>query len=158
MLKNPIINVYTDGSCHSQHLLGAWASIIFIGEEKTIKTGEESDTTHNRMELLAVINAIEHLKEINLTANVINIYSDSQYVVNLMQRKEKLKKKQFITNKGTPVQNIDLVQRLLNQIELYNLNFIKVKAHQKGGDINNREVDLIVRQLVRKAVIKRHGN
>ncbi len=154
MQSNLIIKVYTDGSCHTKHLNGAWASIIFIGNDKTILSGEEFDTTHNRMELQAVIKAVIYLKDLGLSENAIDIYSDSQYVVNLMERKEKLKNRHFITNKGTPVQNVDLVKMLISQIETFKLNFIKVKAHQKDGDINNREVDKIVRQIVRRAVIK----
>ena len=61
-MKNPVIEIYTDGSCHSQQLIGAWAALVFINGEKTILKGTEKETTHNRMELLAVINAIKHVE------------------------------------------------------------------------------------------------
>ena len=104
------------------------------------------------MEILAVIKAINYVDKRNLQNCKMEIYSDSQYVVKLLERKEKLKQKKFITNKGTPIQNSDLVQLLITQIETHDLDFIKVKAHQKNGDEVNREVDIIVRQLVRKKV------
>jgi len=146
-----MIRVYTDGSCHTQLLLGSWAAILFIDDEKVILKGNETDTTHNRMELMAVIKAIEYVDRRHLQSRKLEVYSDSQYVVNLTLRKEKLKHKKFITNKGTPVQNTDLVQKLIEQIEAHDLDFVKVKAHQKNGDEINREVDIIVRKLVRQS-------
>jgi len=109
------------------------------------------------MELLSVIKAVEYLNENKLADNIIEVYSDSQYVVNLLIRKQKLKLKNFLTKKGTPIQNSDLVQKLIQQIEKHNINFVKVKAHQKNGDIINKEVDKLVRQLVRKKVEERNG-
>jgi ribonuclease HI len=147
------IKIYTDGSCHSQLLIGAWAAIIFIGEEKIILKGVETQTTHNRMELQGVIKAINYIDSRNFRQERVGVYSDSQYVVNLILRKEKLKQKQFITNRGTAVQNSDLVQLLIKQIETHDLDFIKVKAHQKNGDEINREVDILVRKLVRENVL-----
>lgn len=155
-MEKSIIRVYTDGSCHTQLLLGAWAAILFIEEEKIILNGEEKETTHNRMEVLAVINAIKYIDKRNLQNSVIHVYSDSQYVVNLVTRKEKLKYKNFITNKGTAIQNEDLIRVLITQIETHHIDFIKVKAHQKNGDEINREVDIIVRKLVRKNSLS-HG-
>ncbi len=144
------ITVYTDGSCHTQLLQGAWAAILFIDDEKVILQGEERDTTHNRMELKAVINALLYVDKRGLQHKLIHIYSDSQYVVNLVDRIEKLRRKNFSTNKGTPIQNIDLIQQLIGQIETHRVQFTKVKAHQKDGDEINREVDIIVRKLLRK--------
>ena len=151
-----VIRIYTDGSCHTQLLFGAWAAILFIDEEKVILNGDEKETTHNRMELLAVIKALNYLDGRTLHDRTIEVYSDSQYVVNLLTRKDKLKQKNFITNKGTEIQNCDLVKVLIELIESHDVDFTKVKAHQKDGDEINREVDIIVRKLVRKNVFN-HG-
>ena len=147
----PLIKIYTDGSCHTQSLFGAWAALIFIDGKKNIIKGTQTATTHNRMELLAVIKAIEMTDAAGYKEEIINIYSDSQYVVNLNGRRSKLETKNFISNKGTPIQNADLVQTLLAQIATHNINFVKVKAHLKpnGTENFNREVDKIVRNLVR---------
>ena len=151
-MKAPIIQIYTDGSCHTQQLIGAWGAIILIDEKKVVLSSIETDTTHNRMELLGVINAINYLDENKLGVQEIEVYSDSQYVVNLLTRKARLKQKNFITKKGTQIQNADLVKKLIMQIESHTINFTKVKAHQKDGDVMNREVDILVRNLVRKNV------
>jgi len=151
-LQKHKIEIFTDGSCHTQKRVGAWAALIFVDKEKTTLKGCEFDTTHNRMELLAVINAIKWLKEHDLASETINIFSDSQYVINLNNRAEKLNAKEFLTNKGTAIKNEDLVKELLNYYSSYDVKLIKVKAHQKntGAENFNREVDMIVRKLVRE--------
>lgn len=156
MEKSPI-EIYTDGSCHTQLETGAWAAIVLWGHEKMVIQGEEHPTTHNRMELLAVINAIDFVVE-NYPGIPLVVYSDSQYVVKIPERKDKLKQNHFITKKGNVLPNADLIQRLITQIEKYLVTFQKVKAHQKtGSNINyNREVDLLVRELVRENVKRKN--
>jgi ribonuclease HI len=148
------IELYTDGSCHTQQKTGAWASILFIAGEKIVLKGEEKNTTHNRMELLAVINAIAFIDDKQIDSPLV-IYTDSQYVALIRERKDKLKNKNFLTNKGTPIQNADLVQTLIQQIESHAIQFVKVKAHQKINDDltkYNGEVDRMARELVRKRI------
>ena len=144
------IEIYTDGSSHTQKLIGAWAAIIYYNESKIIIKQVVVNTSHNRMEMQAVIQAIKFV-DTNYSTNIpIIINSDSQYVVNLVDRKEKLKKNEFITKKGNPVKNLDLVITLIDQIETHEITFNKIKAHVKDGDIKNREVDLLVRKLMRE--------
>jgi ribonuclease HI len=116
------------------------------------------------MELLAVIKAVEFTIENHLNSSY-TIYTDSQYVALIPKRKEKLKQKNFLTNKGTPIQNSDLVKTLISQIENNSIKFVKIKAHQHSDKNNfstsiifNNEVDFIVRQLMRTAVDKLKGN
>lgn len=145
-----IIEIYTDGSCNTQTKVGAWAAIIFNGNQKIVISGTELNTTHNRMELLAVIGAVEYAAK-HAPGNSISIYTDSQYVTRLSERKEKLYKSNFITKKGTILNNTDLLQQLIRYIENYSIAFYKVKAHQKKSDINfNREADMICRKLMRE--------
>ena len=144
------IEIYTDGSSHTQKLIGAWAAIIYYNKTKIIIKQVETNTSHNRMEMQAVIQAIKFV-DTNYSTNIpIIINSDSQYVVNLVDRKEKLKKNEFFTRKGNPVKNLDLVTTLIDQIETHEITFNKIKAHVKDGDIKNREVDLLVRKLMRE--------
>jgi ribonuclease HI len=144
------IEIYTDGSSHTQKLIGAWAAIIYYNDSKIIIKQVVVNTNHNRMEMQAVIQAIKFV-DTNYSTNIpIIINSDSQYVVNLVDRKEKLKKNEFITRKGNPVKNLDLVITLIDQIETHEITFNKIKAHVKDGDIKNREVDLLVRKLMRE--------
>lgn len=149
---NSIATIYTDGSCHTQYRTGAWAAIIFMGGEKTVLSGAEEDTTHNRMELTAVIKAMEYVRRKHQSVHVINIISDSQYVIGLTGRKEKLSAKEFTTKKGMEIRNIDLVKELLNYEDCITVNFIKTKAHQKKHETANYniEADKLCRRIVRE--------
>jgi ribonuclease HI len=155
-LTSPYIELYTDGSCHTQIKTGAWASIILLDGDKTVLKGIENNTTHNRMELLAVINAIAFIDEKKIGSPLV-IYTDSQYVSRIPERKDKLKSKQFRTSREVSIQNADLVQTLIQQIELHSIRFIKVKAHQKTDNRNakyNGEVDKMARAMVRESVTR----
>lgn len=155
-LSPEIIEIFTDGSCHTQRNIGAWAAILLINQEEVVIDGVVHETTHNRMELLAVINAFEYLQKEKIKYNKAIIYSDSQYVVNLLVRKEKLKENNFVTKKGTPIKNNDLVQKLISIIETNTIELVKVLAHQKETSaINyNRKVDKLVRKKLRIYVDK----
>jgi len=144
-------DIYTDGSCNTQNGLGAWVAIILSGEEKTVLSGKVPDTTHNRMELYAVIAGIRHAGE---TFTSLRIFSDSQYVTGLMERRTKLMAAGFITSKGTEIRNADLVKEFYALAEQTELTFIKVKAHQKKGtELNfNIEADKLVRKMMREGI------
>jgi ribonuclease HI len=146
-----LIKIYTDGSCITSSKIGAWAAIIFVDDKKFIIKDIELNTTHNRMELTAVIKALEFLIKEYYSAEKILVYTDSQYVEQIKHRKEKLIQQNFITGKGAPLQNTDLLKVLIELIEQLNPEFIKVKAHQKKSQEENfnREADMLVRKLVR---------
>lgn len=146
--------VYTDGSCHTQLLTGAWVAIIFTGGEKYILSAVAKNTTHNRMELTAVIEALTYLESAHKEITVIEIVSDSQYVTGLPGRAGKLLAGNFLTKKGKEIQNADLVKVFLQQVSSLQPVFTKVKAHQKqNGTLNyNIEADKYVRKLLREAV------
>jgi len=148
-LKVSNIQVYTDGSCNTKFKVGAWASIILINEDKIVLNDKEFNTTNNRMELLAVIKSVNYIVE-NIKFDKIEIFSDSQYVVNLVDRKEKLTDNEFITKKGNILNNSDLLQELIKLIETYSIEFVKVKAHQKEG--NGSDYNILVDKLSRKIV------
>lgn len=146
-----MISIYTDGSCDTQTGQGAWVAIILTASEKVVLSGKASNTTHNRMELSAVIEGITHVQNTFKNTQSLHIYSDSQYVTGLRERQNKLSQKHFITNKGTLLPNADLVQELYQLGAQIQLTFTKVKAHQKqGADINhNIEADKLVRKIMR---------
>ena len=152
-MKDSSIVVYTDGSCNPEHGIGAWATILFIGEEKTVLVGKANQTTHQRMELTAVIKAFEYLAKVNLMSLPVRVFTDSQYVVGIPGRSVRLKKNMFNTNKGVVISNEDLVQQLIGHSDKYKPTFIKVRAHQYHDKQNvNHEVDKLSRKLVREAV------
>lgn len=146
------ITVFTDGSCHNQLKTGGWASIIFLGKEKITLKGHEADTTHHRMELMAVLEAMRFLEKKNYLRQSIIIYSDSQYVVDLLQRQERLTTSGFRTRKLKPIRNADLVQLVLQFINAPGVRLVKLKSHLKSSSIEsliNREVDILSREMMR---------
>lgn len=156
MIDNKI-TIYTDGSCHTQHRVGSWVAIVLPGDEKIILQGNAQNTTHHEMELLAVIKAIEYVYDHYAAQTALHIFSDSQYVTDLPDRKEKLQAAGFIVKKGTPVQHADLVKKLLVLLDQYPVILTKIPSHQKNvaGSINyNTEADILSRQLVRSAIKK----
>jgi ribonuclease HI len=145
--------LYTDGSCHTQRKNGAWASIIFVKGEKIILEGVATDTTHQRMELTAVIKALEYLQHNKLTDQRIMVYTDSQYVADLLKRKDRFIRMNYLTKDSKPIRNVELVKDLLKLMEKLPVYFTKVKAHQQESSTEdsrlNREVDLLVRKNMR---------
>jgi len=156
-LNSQLIEIYTDGSCNPKYRVGAWAALIFTNNHKHVLHGLEKETTHNRMEMLAVVNSIEYVMKEFPENKSIKIYTDSQYVVGIPTRAKKLISKRFTANSGNSIQNIDLVEKLIQLIESSNILLIKVKAHQKVSEtVNyNREVDKLSRKIVRKELSNR---
>lgn len=148
--------IYTDGSCHTQLEIGAWASIVFVDDKKITLSEIIENTTHQRMELLAVISSLHYLLKNNAEIKEVKIISDSQYVIGLMLRKEKLTATDFKTKAQNEVRNTDLVKELLRLSDIFNIEFEKIKAHQKQSSITNYniEVDKLCRNRVREAVKK----
>jgi ribonuclease HI len=149
-MREDVAEIYTDGSCHTQSRTGAWVAIIFTATEKKILAETVANTTHNRMELSAVIKAIEYIKRNYPGITTVRLFSDSQYVVGLPGRKEKLSAAGFSTKKGSSIQNADLVKKLFEHLSTLPVELIKVKAHQKqGAALNyNIEADKLSRKMV----------
>ncbi len=155
-MPEEVAEIYTDGSCHTQIRTGAWVAIVFTGTEKNILSAIIPGTTHNRMELIAVIKGIQYLLAHKRFITTIRVYSDSQYVIGLPARREKIVSGNYATAKGKELQNVDLVKTFFELLSLITIELVKVKAHQKQGDkLNyNREADMLCRKLLREAVEK----
>ena len=159
-MEKRVVNIFTDGSCDLKYKVGGWAAILFPGEKQVALKGKVLNTTHNRMELTAVIKAIDYTLAEFPEFKQIWIFSDSQYVVGIAKRRKKLKDKEYLTKKGTPIQNLDLVKELKKHIDSLDINFVKVKAHQKKGNSQNynREVDKLSRKIVRQCIRNKLDN
>jgi ribonuclease HI len=146
------ITIFTDGSCHTQLKKGGWASVLIIDTEKVVLEGHALKTTHQRMELTAVLESLKYLQEKNMIQRTILIYSDSQYVVDFTKRKERLALSNYQTKKLKPIRNTDLAQELIRFMDFPNIQFLKIKSHQSLSNIEsvlNREVDLLSRKNMR---------
>ena len=149
------IEIFTDGSCHTQLRIGAWAAIVFVDKEKTVLTGHEENTTHNRMELFAIISAIEFIQQNFPASKSIHVITDSQYAVGLIGRENKFKERNFHTKAGVEIQNADLVKRFLTLMTETHFSVEKIKAHQKkliDKDNFNIEADKRCRKILRDLV------
>lgn len=155
-MSENLIEAYTDGSCNTKLKVGAWAAIIFVDDKEIVLTNTAINTTNQRMELAAVLNVLDYLKNNKHDNSRIVIYTDSQYVAGVEGRIEKFKLQDYKTKKGEPIRNDDLVRELVYFIENMNIDFIKVKAHQKETETKNynRVVDKLCRKLVREYVSK----
>ena len=136
-----MITIYTDGSCLTNPGNGGWAAIINRdGKIKKI-TGSEKNTTNNRMELLAPINA---LKQVD-TKSQVEIYTDSQYVkLGITEWINKWVSNNWQTAKNEDVKNKDLWVELYNLNQSLNVKWNWVKAH--AGDTLNEEVDILAKE------------
>ena len=138
------IEIYTDGACSGNPGVGGWAAIlIYKNKEKEI-CGAEENTTNNRMELVAVIEALKILKE----KCRVKLYSDSAYVVNAINNNWLVlwENNNWRTAGKTSVANKDLWEQLLELTKKHPTTFIKVKGHS-DNELNNRCDRIAVSQI-----------
>ena len=136
-----MITIYTDGSCLTNPGNGGWAAIINDGKEIKKISGNEKNTTNNRMELMAPINA---LKNIN-SKDPIEIFTDSKYVKNgITEWINTWVLNNWKTSKKENVKNKDLWLELHKLNQSLNVKWNWVKAH--AGDPLNEEVDMLAKK------------
>ena len=135
------IIIYTDGGCRGNPGLGAWASIL-ISEKHSLRLeiGESEEmTTNNKMEMKAVIKALERLKK----SHNIKVYSDSAYLVNGMNEWiYSWQKNNWIKSDKKPVENKEYWIKLIELSKKHNIEFIKVKGHSNNKE-NNRADEIV---------------
>ena len=136
-----MIKIYTDGSCLNNPGNGGWAAIINFNNKVKKISGSVKDTTNNKMELMAPIQALKTIKE----RQPIEIYTDSQYVrLGITDWVHKWLKNNWLTSKKEPVKNKELWIQLYELNKSHDIKWIWVKAH--AGNILNEEVDLLAKQ------------
>lgn len=140
------IEIYTDGACSGNPGPGGWGAVLRYGNHEREMSGAEPLTTNNRMEISAVINAIDALKE----PCKITLYSDSQYVCNAIKNgwAKKWKQNGWMRNKNEPALNADLWERLLNLLDIHSVDVIWVKGH--SGHSENERCDRLATQAIKK--------
>jgi ribonuclease HI len=133
----PVI-IYTDGACRGNPGRGGWG--VTLSYKATVKElyGGDKDTTNNRMELMAAIQALEALTKPCL----VQLYSDSSYVLKgITEWMPNWKKRGWKTAARHPVKNVDLWQRLDTAIAQHNIEWKWVKGH--SGDKGNDRADAL---------------
>ena len=141
----PHVIIYTDGACSGNPGPGGWgALLIWQGREK-ILSGSHPETTNNRMELQAVIDALKALKK----PCHVTVYTDSKYVLNgATEWLQGWIKKGWKTASKKPVENKEYWQELSTQLARHDVKFVWVKGH--AGDALNERVDAIAVKACQK--------
>ncbi len=143
------VEIYTDGACKGNPGPGGWGVLLKAGAVEKELYGGERETTNNRMELLAVIRALEALKR---PCHVI-LHADSQYVLKgITEWLDGWKAKGWKTASRQPVKNVDLWQRLDELVSRsgHRIDWRWVKGHD--GDPGNERADALANRGVAQAM------
>jgi ribonuclease HI len=143
MSELPFVEIYTDGACSGNPGPGGWAAILrtMNGHEKEISGGEK-ETTNNRMEITAALQALRELKK----PSQVLLHTDSVYLLNGATSWLEDWKRRDWKRKHGKLQNIDLWQEMDAELAKHKVEWIWVKGH--AGDPMNERVD----ELARKAM------
>lgn len=137
------VDIFTDGACSGNPGPGGWGAILkYMGNEKEL-SGGEAITTNNRMEIMAVIEALKALKE----PCEVTLTSDSQYVCNAIEKgwAKKWKQNNWIKSDKSKAKNPELWDELLSLLEIHKVTVNWVRGHN-GHPENERCDKLAVAQ------------
>jgi ribonuclease HI len=138
-----VVEIYTDGACRGNPGPGGWAALLSFGEREKEIAGAEEHTTNNRMELTAVIRALEALKR-PVEARV---FTDSEYVRRgITEWVPSWKVRGWKTADRKPVKNQDLWEELDRLAALHKIEWRWVKGH--SGIPGNERVDRLANQAI----------
>ncbi|MDC1529623.1 ribonuclease HI [Gammaproteobacteria bacterium] len=136
------IRIYTDGACRGNPGPGGWGAVLMHGDKIKKLYGGEPETTNNRMELTAVIKALECIKSNKWP---LEITSDSKYVLQgITEWIEGWKRKGWRNASKKPVMNVDLWQRLDELVQPFEITWHWVKGH--SGHPENEMADQLANQ------------
>jgi len=140
-----IVQIYTDGACKGNPGVGGWGALLKYGKHEQEIFGGEHNTTNNRMELLAVIRALELLKR----RCKVYLHTDSQYVQKgISEWIQAWKARGWRTANKAPVKNKDLWQLLDQLAQKHDIDWIWVRGH--AGHDGNERADLLANRGVEK--------
>ena len=144
MATESTVTIFTDGACRGNPGPGGWGALLQVGATEKELWGGEPNTTNNRMELTAVIRALEALKR----PVAVHIHTDSQYVQKgISQWIHNWKRNGWRTADKKPVKNADLWQRLDVLSGQHDVAWIWVKGHaghpgnERADKLANRGID-----------------
>jgi len=130
--------IYTDGGVRGNHQrenVGGWGAVLKYGPHVKELYNGVRNTTNNRMEIKAVIEALKAMKKYNIP---VVVHSDSAYVVNCMNNKwyQKWRNNGWMTSANKPVENREMWMELIDLVEKFSfITFVKVKGHS-GNELN----------------------
>jgi len=142
MADKPAVVIYTDGACSGNPGPGGWGVILKYGKHERELWGGEKDTTNNRMELNAALEALKALTE----PCQVSLYTDSEYLKKGITEWLPDWKRRNWKRKGGKLANVDLWMKLDEEIARHQIQWRWVRGH--AGNRMNERVD----QLARKAI------
>lgn len=143
------VMIHTDGGCEPNPGIGGWAAILRFGAIERVLSGGDLDTTNNRMEMTAAIEALRALQE----PCKIDFYTDSEYLMKgITQWMPGWKRRNWV-RRGGAIKNVDLWRTLDSLIEAHQVNWKWVKGH--SGEEFNERCDLLASQEI--ARVKARG-
>lgn len=149
MKEDSVIKIYTDGACSVNPGPGGWGAVLIYKEHQKKISGSEANSTNNRMELRAVIEALKAIKK---KAKIL-VYTDSKYVQDgITKWIFAWKKNGWKTANKKAVKNSELWQELDEEVAKQEIEWIWVKGH--NGDHFNEIAD----KLAREASLKQRSN
>jgi ribonuclease HI len=135
-----LVVIHTDGACSVNPGPGGWGVVLRYGDQVKELYGGEADTTNNRMELMAAIQALESLTR----PTSVHLHTDSTYALNgITKWVAGWKSRGWMTAGKTPVKNVDLWQRLEAAAERHEVQWTWVRGH--AGDPGNERADALAR-------------
>ena len=133
--------IFTDGACSGNPGPGGWGALICNGENENELTGGAAETTNNRMELLAAIEALKSLPD----GSAVRLTTDSVYVKDgITNWIKNWKARGWKTAAKKPVKNVDLWQELDSEAQRHSVEWHWVKGH--AGHAGNERADELARQ------------
>lgn len=140
------IEIYTDGACSGNPGPGGWGAVLKYGAHEKELSGGEADTTNNRMELTAVIKALETLKE----PCKVTLTTDSKYVADAVTKgwAKKWQANNWVKSDKKKALNPDLWGRLLTLLDKHQVEIVWVKGH--NGHLYNERCDVLAVQETEK--------
>ena len=151
-IRQQHVVIYTDGACKGNPGPGGWGALLATGSTEKELFGGELDTTNNRMEMTAVIEALAALKR----PCIIMLYLDSQYVLKgITEWIQGWKARGWRTAAKAPVKNVDLWQKLdaLLVSSGHTIDWRWVRGH--NGDRGNERADALANKGVERALGRR---
>ncbi len=140
------VEVFTDGACKGNPGKGGWGVLLRAGGTEKELSGSEALTTNNRMEMTAVLRALEALRE----PCAVRLHTDSRYVIDGMTKwMFGWVKKGWKTADNKPVKNEDLWRALVAAARPHKVDWIWVKGHD--GHVENERVDKLASDAARAA-------
>jgi len=141
-----IIYIYSDGACKGNPGVGGWGALLVSAGHRKEISGGEANTTNNRMEMTAVIRALESLKR----PSTVEVHTDSQYVQKgISEWMTGWKRRNWHTADGKPVKNQDLWLQLDALSQLHKIEWKWVRGH--AGHPENERADALANQGVLQA-------